>query len=78
MMETAAGGALIGSQVGGPAGALVGAVIGGAIGTVRMFMESDRDHIKKLVKEIYGMDINNPWPTRSWRSPNSPSAGNTM
>jgi hypothetical protein len=59
MMETAAGGALIGSQVGGPAGALVGAVIGGAIGTVRMFMESDRDHIKKLVKQVYGMDINN-------------------
>jgi PIN domain nuclease of toxin-antitoxin system len=57
--EDAGGGALIGSQLGGPVGAAIGAAVGFGVGMFRMMFETDRDHIKKLVKQVYGMDINN-------------------
>jgi hypothetical protein len=59
--EAAGGGAAIGFRFGGPIGAAVGAAIGGGIALAKTFglFGDDRKHIKKLVKEIYGMDINN-------------------
>jgi hypothetical protein len=79
-LEAAGGGAAVGFKFGGILGAGIGAAIGGGIALAKTFglFGDDRKHIKKLVKEIYGMDINNAMATRSWRLPNSPSAGNTM
>jgi hypothetical protein len=59
ILEAAGGGALAGEAIGGPIGAVVGAGIGAGVATIRtLFFESDRDHTKKLVKRIYGFDIN--------------------
>jgi hypothetical protein len=57
--EDTAGGALIGMQLGGPVGAVIGAAVGFGAGMFRKMFETDRDHAKKLVKQVYGMDINN-------------------
>lgn len=57
--EDTAGGALIGMQLGGPVGAAIGAAVGFGAGMFRKMFESDSDHAKKLVKQVYGMDINN-------------------
>jgi hypothetical protein len=59
VFEAAGGGALIGGAVGGPVGAVIGGAIGAGAGLIRMLFETDRQHVKKLVKQIYGMDINN-------------------
>jgi hypothetical protein len=58
MLEDAAGGAAIGFQYGGPEGAIVGALVGGVAGTVHWIIGTDADHAQKLVKQVYGIDIN--------------------
>jgi hypothetical protein len=60
-LEAAGGGAAVGFKFGGILGAGIGAAIGGGIALAKTFglFGDDRKHIKKLVKEIYGMDINN-------------------
>lgn len=59
-LEAAGGGALVGFKYGGPIGALVGAAIGGGIaGFKSIFGTTDRQHAKDLVKQVYGMDVNN-------------------
>lgn len=65
--ETLAGGtttgAGIGFMAGGPAGALLGAGIGAAVGGIAglfsLFRENPRDKVKKIVKQSYGLDIDN-------------------
>jgi hypothetical protein len=58
-LEAAGGGALVGFKYGGPIGALVGAAIGGGIaGLKSIFGKGDRQHAKDLVKQVYGMSIN--------------------
>lgn len=59
-LEAAGGGAMVGFKYGGPIGAVVGAAIGGGIAAFKsLFGGDDRKHVKKLVKEVYGMDISN-------------------
>lgn len=57
--EDAAGGAAIGFQFGGPVGAAIGAAVGAGVGLIReFFFKGDRQHTKDLVKQIYGLSIN--------------------
>jgi hypothetical protein len=60
-LEAAGGGAAVGFKFGGILGAGIGAAIGGGLALAKTFglFGDARKHIKKLVKEIYGMDINN-------------------
>lgn len=55
------GGALTGLMVAGPWGAIGGAAIGGArlLAEKLGWITTDRKHAKDLVKQVYGMDINN-------------------
>lgn len=59
ILEGAGGGAAIGFQMGGPIGAAVGAAIGAGIGLGEMIagVESDENKAKRLVKELYHVDI---------------------
>lgn len=59
-LEAAGGGAMVGFKYGGPIGAAIGAAIGGGIAAFKSIFGDDRGHVKKLVKQVYGMDINNP------------------
>lgn len=59
-LEAAGGGALVGFRYGGPIGAVIGAAVGGGIAAGKsIFGTTDRQHAKDLVKQVYGMDINN-------------------
>lgn len=59
--EGAAGGAMVGFSYGGPIGAAIGAVVGAGIGLGEMLagVESPRHQAQRLVKEQYGISINN-------------------
>jgi hypothetical protein len=58
-LEAAGGGALVGFKYGGPIGAVIGAAIGGGIAAGKsIFGTTDRQHAKDLVKQVYGMSIN--------------------
>jgi hypothetical protein len=57
LAETTGGGALIGAKFGGPLGALIGAGAGLIGGLVGLFRESDTDHARKLIKQVYQVDI---------------------
>jgi hypothetical protein len=58
--EGALGGAMIGFSVGGPIGALIGGAIGAGIGLgEKLFgVETPENEAKRLVKQIYGLSIN--------------------
>jgi hypothetical protein len=60
-LEAAGGGAAVGFKYGGPLGAAIGAAIGGGLALAKTFglFGDDRKHAKRLVKDVYGMDINN-------------------
>jgi hypothetical protein len=60
-MESAAGGALIGDQVGGPLGAAAGASFGFEVAMFeKLFgVESPQNEAKRLVKQIYSINIDN-------------------
>jgi hypothetical protein len=59
-LEAAGGGAMVGFRYGGPIGAVIGAAVGGGIAAFKsIFGKTDRQHAKDLVKQVYGMDINN-------------------
>jgi hypothetical protein len=59
-LEGAGGGALVGFKYGGPLGAAIGAAIGGGLALAKTFglFGGDRKHAKDLVKQVYGMSIN--------------------
>jgi hypothetical protein len=57
MMETAAGGALIGFKYGGPIGAAVGAIVGGIAGTIRMFIKGATEKARDKIRATYGIDV---------------------
>jgi hypothetical protein len=59
-IEAAGGGAMVGFKFGGPIGAVVGAAIGGGLALAKTFglFGGDVKHTKDLVKQVYGMDIN--------------------
>ncbi len=57
LLETTAGGALIGAKFGGPVGALIGAGVGAIAGTIRLFIKSGAEKVVSKVKAIYGIDI---------------------
>jgi hypothetical protein len=58
-LEAAGGGAAVGFRFGGPLGAAIGAAIGGGIAGIRSLLgKGDRQHAKDLVKQVYGMSIN--------------------
>lgn len=59
--ESTAGGALLGFRLSGgnPIGAAIGAGVGLVAGLIRTFIGDDRSHTKNLVKQIYGISINN-------------------
>lgn len=56
----AAGGAMIGFQMGGPLGAAIGGIAGGLIGLGEKIagVETPENEAKRLVKQIYGLSIN--------------------
>ncbi len=60
-MESAAGGALIGDQIGGPLGAAAGASFGFEVSMFeKLFgVESPENEAKRLVKQIYRINIDN-------------------
>jgi hypothetical protein len=60
-MESAAGGALIGDQAGGPLGAAAGASFGFEVAMFeKLFgVESPQNEAKRLVKQIYSINIDN-------------------
>ncbi len=60
-MEAAAGGALIGDQIGGPLGAAAGASFGFEVAMFeKLFgVESPQNEAKRLVKQIYSINIDN-------------------
>ena len=55
--EAAAGGALLGFNIGGPLGAAIGAGIGAVAGIVRMFIKGAAEKAKEKIKALYGVDI---------------------
>jgi len=57
--EGAGGGAMIGFQAGGPLGAVIGAVVGAGIGIGEKAagVESPVAEAKRLVKQLYGVNI---------------------
>jgi hypothetical protein len=63
--ETLGGGALTGSGIGFMAGGPMGALIGGAIGAgvgalsglISLFRENPRDKVKRIVKQAYGLNL---------------------
>jgi hypothetical protein len=59
--EGTAGGAALGFEYGGPLGALIGGLAGAGIGIGEKLagVESPRNEVKRLVKQHYGMSINN-------------------
>jgi hypothetical protein len=57
MAEDTAGGALLGYKFGGPLGAAIGAGIGAAAGAIRLIWEAPVAEAKRLVKQIYGVNI---------------------
>jgi hypothetical protein len=58
-LELTAGGAELGFKYGGPVGALVGAGVGALTGGIKSLIgKGDRQHAKDLVKQVYGMSIN--------------------
>jgi hypothetical protein len=60
-MEAAAGGALIGDQIGGPLGAAAGASFGFEVAAFeKLFgVESPQNEAKRLVKQIYSINVDN-------------------
>jgi hypothetical protein len=58
-LEAAGGGALTGFKYGGPLGALIGGIAGAGAALIRTLIGDDRSHTKDLVKQIYGISINN-------------------
>lgn len=57
LVETTAGGALIGAKFGGPVGAAIGAGIGAVAGTIRLFVKGAQEKIVDKVKSVYGITI---------------------
>jgi hypothetical protein len=59
--EGAAGGAMVGMQAGGPLGAVIGGVVGFGIGIGEKLagVETPENKAKRMVKEIYGISIDN-------------------
>ncbi len=57
MLETTAGGALVGFQLGGPIGAAIGAAVGFTAGMIRMFIDGATQQARKQIKDAYGIDI---------------------
>lgn len=59
MLEDTAGGAMIGSQFGGPMGALIGGAIGLGVGALRWAFggKSPEQRMKDAVKDAYGVSI---------------------
>jgi hypothetical protein len=53
----AAGGAIMGMQLGGPLGALIGGVVGAMAGVVRLFIKGATEKTKEKIKALYGVDI---------------------
>lgn len=58
-LEATGGGALVGFRMGGPIGAAIGAAVGAGAALIKTFIGDDRSHTKDLVKQIYGISINN-------------------
>ena len=54
---SAAGGAILGWQFGGPIGAAIGAGVGAVAGLFRMFVKSAQEKAREKIKAIYGVDI---------------------
>lgn len=58
LLETTAGGALIGAKFGGPIGALIGAGVGAVAGTIRLFFKTGVEKVREKIKATYpGIDI---------------------
>jgi hypothetical protein len=57
MGEDVAGGALLGFKFGGGLGAAIGAAAGLAAGAIRMLFESPEQEAKRLIKQLYQVDI---------------------
>jgi len=54
---SAAGGAILGLQFGGPIGAAIGAGIGAVAGLVRLFVKGAQEKAREKIKATYGVDI---------------------
>jgi len=54
---SAAGGAILGWQFGGPIGAAIGAGVGAVAGLFRMFVKSAQEKAREKIKATYGVDI---------------------
>ncbi len=57
MMETTAGGALIGAKFGGGIGAAIGAGVGAVAGLIRLFIKGAEDKTAEKIKSVYGVDL---------------------
>lgn len=57
-LEAAGGGAAVGFKLGGPIGAGIGAAVGAGAALIRTLFGDDVSHTKKLVRQIYGLHIN--------------------
>ncbi len=57
LLETTAGGALIGFKFGGPIGAAIGAAIGGAAGLVRLFIKTASEKAREKIRAVYGLNV---------------------
>ncbi|MBI2818121.1 MAG: hypothetical protein HYX72_14395 [Acidobacteria bacterium] len=57
LMETTAGGALIGFRFGGPVGAAIGAGVGAVAGIVRLFVKSAQQKAREKIRATYGVEI---------------------
>ncbi len=54
---SAAGGAILGWQFGGPIGAAIGAGVGAVAGLVRLFVKGAQEKARDKIKATYGVDI---------------------
>ncbi len=57
MLETTAGGALIGAKFGGLEGALIGGAIGLGAGLIRLFVKGAEQKAKEKIRNMYGVNI---------------------
>jgi hypothetical protein len=57
MVETTAGGAMIGFKYGGGVGAAIGAAVGAGIGLIGLFRKSAEKKAAEKIKAVYGVDI---------------------
>lgn len=57
LLETTAGGALIGYKFGGPIGAAIGAAVGGAAGLVRLFIKTASEKAREKIRAVYGLNV---------------------